>query len=593
MRRVLLSLVALLVLLPSAAASSGPASAQSSLQLCSLTLGPAELPPELQPEPTDPADPTVCQRVFRAERPGPSGLSLVRSMVIMTPSARQAAADFAEYRALLLGSGWEEVEPQPLGEAGTVFVGNDFQARIFSVQQLFRRGNVVVVIEASGPVLQERPEIVLELARIVDGRLARALGSSFANPVRVGSVWPVVSTPTIVRDANLSPTPLVGDMLQLGGFAGLASLDAEGTRFVAVTDRGPISELDTSNGRIMVLPLPAYTPSIVELRLQDGRLEVAGRLGLRLPGGFSDSRTGMPFVTGLPNSDADSAAFDRTGRSRWGTDPHGLDPGGIAVDPRDGSYWVCEEYGPSILHVDADGTILLRLMPGGSGLPGEYARASLPAELSRRKPNRGFEGIAISPDGGRLFAILQSPLANPDRTTGEASRNVRLLTLDLTGPEPRVDGMYVYRTEPYDQVFLADQDDVMIGDLAAVSASRLLVAERDSLDGGGYKMVYRVDLDSATNLLGWSFVSGTLEQADEDTLNALGIRPLAKTALVSLAALDWRLADLKGLALVDDSTIAVVNDNNFGFGGFDANGHALPNGVPTRLTLVHLPGSLR
>src|SRR5439155_2648715 len=336
-----------------------------------------------------------------------------------------------------------EVDAQPVGDEGTVFIGNDLAARVYSVQQLFHRQNIVVAIEATGPVLAEQPEIVLSLARVVDNRLKQG-----------ASGWPAVSVPTVVGDAQLSAPPQAGQGLHLGGFAGLASLDGDGTRFVAVTDRGPIAELDCGPNQLMFMPLPAFTPSIVKLQVGGGRVEVTERLGLHLPRGYIDPRTGTPFVSGLPRGEADSAAFDGSGQYRWGTDAYGLDPGGIAVDPRDASYWVCESYGPSILHVDPEGAIQLRLVPGGvdANLPGLDSRATLPAELAKRQLNRGFKGIAISPNGQRLFAIMESPLANPDDRTGRGSRSVRLITLDLAGGEPRLDGMYVYLTEPADQV---------------------------------------------------------------------------------------------------------------------------------------------
>ena len=98
-----------------------------------------------------------------------------------------------------------------------------------------------------------------------------------------------------------------------------------------------------------------------------------------------------------------------------------MDTEGIAYDTRDGSYWLGEEYGPSILAVAADGTLLMRITPKGLGLAmnGVAVRELLPNVYMMRKPNRGFEGIAISPDGSRLFVMLQSPLLNPDKKTGE------------------------------------------------------------------------------------------------------------------------------------------------------------------------------
>jgi hypothetical protein len=183
---------------------------------------------------------------------------------------------------------------------------------------------------------------------------------------------------------------------------------------------------------------------------------------------------------------------------------------------------------------------------------------------------------------------MQAPLSDPDKDAGERSRNVRLVTLDLRGTEPRADGMYVYLEQPFGQVGAPAQEDVKIGDLAALSATRLLVAERDSADGGGFKMVYRVDLDGATNVLGRSdFGRRTLEQLDERDLERAGIRPLAKGAVLNAADLGWRLEKFEGLAIVDDSTLAIVDDNDFGIAAI-TEGRAVGNYVPTRLSVIRL-----
>ena len=127
------------------------------------------------------------------------------------------------------------------------------------------------------------------------------------------------------------------------------------------------------------------------------------------------------------------------------------------------------------------------------------------------------------------------------------------------------------------------------------SANSLLVMERDSTEGGAHKTVYRVDLEGATNLLGRSTLSGgrSVEQLDPDSLTAAGVRAVTKGYVVNLAQLGWSLADYNGLALVDASTIAVIDDNNFNFGGYDSAGRLQLSGAPTRLTVVRLPAALR
>lgn len=591
--------ILLLALLLGPAALPRVAQAQAASPLCGLTLGPPDLPDELRPDGTGKpdlnlsTDPTVCERSYTAAYVGETGLSSVRSLIMMSPSEQQAQTDWNDYHSLLVQNGWQAAGSPPLAEQDDVFSGSDPRAGIYTVQHLFRRDNFVGILEATGPAMSHSPQILDDLIRKLDQRILGAR-SAYGTAVRTGSVWPVVSTPSMVADGRLGSEPQVGPNIPLGGLTGLVSLDAFGADFVAVTDRGPTAVANGPSGPELVMPLPAYTPSIVKLHLEDNRLKVVERIGLRLQPGATNARTGNAFVTGLPSTPAEPAAFDQTGRNNWGTDPNGVDPEGIAGDPRDGSYWIAEENGPSILHVGADGTILARLTPVGSAIdaPGEGINPLLPPELARRKPLRGIEGLGISPDGTRLFAVMESPLSLPSQSAGEASRNLRLLTLDLTGPEPVVDGMYLYQTEPAAGVGAASQDSVRVSDLAAVSADRVVVAEYDSTDGSAHRMAYVVDLRNATNILGLAGTAdGALEQAADPS--ALGITPAQKAPLVNLAQLGWPAEAVAGLAMVDDSTIAVVSNNNFGFGGYDRAGRVLTNGRATRLSIIHLPESLR
>ncbi|MCC7106971.1 MAG: esterase-like activity of phytase family protein, partial [Chloroflexi bacterium] len=266
----------------------------------------------------------------------------------------------------------------------------------------------------------------------------------------------------------------------------------------------------------------------------------------------------------------------------------------LALDPRDGSFWVSEEYAPSILKLSSDGVIQFRLVPEGWDIdaPGERVRPILPGNLLKRKTNRGFEGVGLSPDGSTLFAIMQSPLSDPKESAGEASRNVRVVVLDVVG-EPTVKAVYVYQTDDASQVGVDDQDKIKIGDLTALSPTRFLVLERDSVENGPHKMVYEVDTASATSILGRQNLGRrTLEEVPAGELANVGVTPLAKRAVVNLKEYGYAPERIEGLAFVDERTIAVVNDNNFGFIGFEPNGRAIPSGEPTRLAVVRLPSQL-
>src|SRR4030095_5458716 len=48
-----------------------------------------------------------------------------------------------------------------------------------------------------------------------------------------------------------------------------------------------------------------------------------------------------------------------------------------------------------------------------------------------RQNTRGYEGLAVSPDGSKLYAVLQDPLINePGPNNGRTGRNVRIVVFD-------------------------------------------------------------------------------------------------------------------------------------------------------------------
>ena len=116
-------------------------------------------------------------------------------------------------------------------------------------------------------------------------------------------------------------------------------------------------------------------------------------------------------VSGRPNPAGQGATgesgIDATGAAIT-PDPDGLDSEGLAL-AADGTFWVSDEYGPHIVHFDATGRTLERINAYGTGAGGRR----LPLALSLRRPNRGMEGLAITPDGRTLVGLMQSPLDNP------------------------------------------------------------------------------------------------------------------------------------------------------------------------------------
>lgn len=571
-----------------------------------LTLTAADLPPGYAPDGDasayDEGADGTARAVAAFRRTGESGPLTFRSTVTVTGDVDRARAVFSEVPALLSAQGFSPVEAPTVGEESAGFASPDtVDGRTMMYWTLVsRQDRVVAMTTVVGEPGAVSMSAATGLAAVVTNRVTVVLGPSSpatavantpaatmvaAAPAPTERTTPPATTPspahpTAVGELTLDAAPDIGGGLRLGGLSGLVALDRAGTSFLAVTDRGPNRDVKVHGDKAVAFLAPRYSPSIVKLAADGDRLGVVERIPLRLAKG-TDRVTGGAEVSGLPNTDRDESPYDADGRKELDLDPNGVDTEGIALDPRDGTYWIGEEYGPSILHVGSDGTILLRLVPEGLNLKGAGypIKAVLPVELLKRKPNRGFEGLAMSPDGRTVFAMMQSPLSNPDERAGEASRYIRLVAVEVAA-EPKTAGMYVYETERYDAVGAAEQDDIKIGDLAAIGATRLLVTERDSGPGGAHRKVYLIDLSAATDLRGRS-LRKPLETMSETDVSKASIALVAKQLLVDLAGLGFRHELVEGLAVVDETTIAVANDNNFD-----------PT-EPSELMLVRLPAPLR
>lgn len=318
---------------------------------------------------------------------------------------------------------------------------------------------------------------------------------------------------------------------------------------------------EVKNGR--VYPLPRYAPSIYRLLLlEDGSFRVTDVIALK-------DREGRP-LNGMPNplrTATTETPLDGEGR-RLAQDVHGIDAEAI-VRLSDGSFWIGDENAPSLVHVSAEGHVLARHVPKGT--EGDFAgarydvRGTLPAILAKRQPNRGIEGVAVSPDERFLYFIMQNPLANPDAAAYGAARNTRLFKLDRTTLE--VVGQWVYVLDD-PRTFRRDpstrQSDPRISELMAVGPDRLVVLERTEQT----TKLYEVDLAGATNIAGsrWddAATQPTLEQIEPA---AARVMPLGKTLRFDSADCPDMAGKTEGLALLGDGALMLINDDDFGITG--------------------------
>ncbi len=385
--------------------------------------------------------------------------------------------------------------------------------------------------------------------------------------------------------------------------------------FYTITDRGPNLDCDEriqtmekkdlcdphhTNGKFF--PQPDFAPAIVkhEISNQNGRLSVRQLEVITLK-----DKSGKK-ITGLPNhltSAQTEEAFGPDGRPLpW--DNGGVDPEAI-VRLKDGTYWLAEEYGPSLIHVDDDGTVLQRVVPDSvaadladSGYPVD---GGLPDIYKTRQLNRGIESIAVSPDETALYFIMQSPLANPDASAFKSSRIIRLMKFGLkSGNLGKALGEYTYVLDTpqtycdltgtslkgdHTNGSACSQSDVKVSDMLAVGEDDLIILERISK----VTKLYRVHLKTGDNIINTTLSSsGTREAGAAKTLEQLwdlssaGASPLRKVLVYnSLTDNEGTMPlppKVEGMARLNDQFLLMINDNDFGIGGQKTIAAVLPIG---------------
>src|SRR5215468_1822323 len=106
-----------------------------------------------------------------------------------------------------------------------------------------------------------------------------------------------------------------------------------------------------------------------------------------------------------------------------------FDPEGFVVSPRNGHFFVSDEYGPSLYEFDRHGqrvrafTTPANLVPRNAANVPNFADDT--GNTKGKRTNRGFEGLAISPDGAFLYAILQSAMLDEGGGNGRCNRIVK------------------------------------------------------------------------------------------------------------------------------------------------------------------------
>ena len=199
--------------------------------------------------------------------------------------------------------------------------------------------------------------------------------------------------------------------------------------------------------------------------------------------------------------------FSKQGAALNGLAPPGgpslglaFDPEGIVINPRNGNLLVSDEYGPSLLEINRSGQVVRTYTTPPNLVPrntttGPFYGNNDGTNNAGKRSNRGFEGLAVSPDGKFAFAMLQSAMLDEGGGNGSVSRIVKFDTTTGTAV-----AQYAY------QMKRANQGQGTSA-LVAINDHEFFVIERNNRGVGvgaefatADKEVYRIDLAGATDV---------------------------------------------------------------------------------------------
>lgn len=333
---------------------------------------------------------------------------------------------------------------------------------------------------------------------------------------------------SLITAANGVAVPFASQPVQ--GFSALIETRRSG-EYLALSDNGYGSKANSAD---FLLAAHRIRPDF-----RSGTVAVLGRLRLSDPAGLA----GQPLT--------------RPDRQLTGAD---FDPESIR-QVADGSFWVGEEFGPSLLHFSPDGRLLeapvrfpvpQRLSRFGRGLPlvtspdapelaGTTIRPNLPG-------SRGIEGMALSTDGRTLYPSLEGAL------------------IDDTEQRRRV----VYAFDVRSRRFLPQTADLLlsqgghaIGDLTAAGKDSLLVIERDNAQGAAAvtKKVLLIDISRFAGTLPTSPLVDLLRVANPDLVGG----PRAPGTIGLGDPFGFPFLTIESVLVKDRRTLVIANDNNFPF----------------------------
>ena len=346
-----------------------------------------------------------------------------------------------------------------------------------------------------------------------------------------------VSGPTsghFIQPANGRTPPFV-DQQPVQGFSAL--IKGDDGAFLALPDNGFGTQ---ENSPDFILRVYELRPDFKTAAGGSGTIEARSLFVLRDP----DRHISYSLIADLdryPGSDIPVDPSIEEGRLLTGAD---FDVESFRRVP-DGTFYFGDEFGPYLLHTDSTGKLLQPPIPlRGVRSP---QNPELGDEAANAPRSGGFEGMALSADSTKLFPMLEHPL--------EGQVDVlNVYRFDLsTGDYAHLD------PDSAELCYPLDPAGVAVPEITVWSGDDYLVIERDGGQGptAEFKRVFLIspfDLDADGFLIKTEIVD-LLDIPDPHDLGGTGT-----------GTFTFPFETTEALVVVDDSTIGIINDNNYPFG---------------------------
>jgi hypothetical protein len=403
-------------------------------------------------------------------------------------------------------------------------------------------------------------------------RSGRFTGPGNVREERVGTIPGATGPAPNGRSIGLS-LPFAGQPVQ--GFSGIAPVRGEPGNWWVVTDNGFGNRRNSSDALLMFHKLrPDF---------RTGQVQRLATIFL------SDPNRVVPFpiVTDpSPTRYLTGGDFDLE-----------------SIQPVADGFWFGDEFGPFLIKTDLQGRVQ-RVVP--TRLDGRDIRSpdnpalQLPATPTatvafQAQRSGGYEGMAQSPDGLHLYAMLEKPLFSAEgRPEG---RFLRIGEYDLTKNEWTSRNLR-YRLE---------EGATAIGDFNMIDDRRALVIERDDGEGdpsfacaqgshppscfpnpARFKRIYLIDLGAADSE-GFVRKIGHIDLMAIRDPNRVARTNGDRSPVVPADRFTFPFFTIENVHKVDDNHIIVVNDNNLPFSA----GRRLVQADDNEFILLRVPELLR